>query len=91
MIGTIISAIVVGLIVGALARLVLPGKQNIGVIMTVILGALGSFIGSWLTYKLGYNNSNGGWEVVPFVVGIVVAAVLIAGFIAATGRRTVKR
>lgn len=91
MIGTIISAIVVGLIVGALARLVLPGKQNIGVIMTVILGALGSFIGSWLTYKLGYNNSNGGWEVVPFVVGIVVAAVLIAGFVAATGRRTVKR
>ncbi|MEH3155394.1 MAG: GlsB/YeaQ/YmgE family stress response membrane protein [Gordonia paraffinivorans] len=91
MIGTIISAIVVGLIVGALARLVLPGKQNIGVIMTVILGALGSFIGSWLTYKLGYNNSNGGWEVVPFVVGIVVAAILIAGFVAATGRRTVKR
>ena len=91
MIGTIISAIVVGLIVGALARLVLPGKQNIGVIMTVILGALGSFIGSWLTYKLGYNNSNGGWEVIPFVVGIVVAAVLILGFVAATGRRTVKR
>ncbi|GAA1899287.1 MAG: GlsB/YeaQ/YmgE family stress response membrane protein [Williamsia herbipolensis] len=91
MIGTIISAIVVGLIVGALARLVLPGKQNIGVIMTIILGALGSFIGSWLTYKLGYNNSNGGWEVIPFVVGIVVAAVLILGFVAATGRRTVKR
>jgi uncharacterized membrane protein YeaQ/YmgE (transglycosylase-associated protein family) len=91
MIGTIISAIVVGLIVGALARLVLPGKQNIGVIMTIILGALGSFIGSWLTYKLGYNNANGGWEVVPFVVGIVVAAVLILGFVAATGRRTVKR
>lgn len=90
MIGTIISAIVVGLIVGALARLVLPGKQNIGVIMTVILGALGSFIGSWLTYKVGYNNANGGWEVVPFVVGIVVAAILIAGFVAATGRRRVK-
>ena len=42
MIGTIIGAIVVGLIVGALARLIMPGKQNIGVIMTILLGALGS-------------------------------------------------
>ncbi|GAA2053555.1 GlsB/YeaQ/YmgE family stress response membrane protein [Williamsia deligens] len=91
MIGTIISAIVVGLIVGALARLILPGKQNIGVIMTIILGILGSLIGSWVTYKVGYDNANGGWEVVPFVVGIVVAAILIGLFVAATGRRTARR
>ena len=51
MIATILTALVVGLIVGALARLIMPGKQNIGVIMTVVLGALGSFIGSWLTYS----------------------------------------
>ncbi|MGA8249575.1 MAG: GlsB/YeaQ/YmgE family stress response membrane protein, partial [Mycobacterium sp.] len=38
MIGTIIGAIVVGLVVGGLARLIMPGKQNIGVVMTVILG-----------------------------------------------------
>ncbi len=44
MIGTIIGAIVVGLIVGALARLVMPGKQNIGIIMTILLGAVGSFL-----------------------------------------------
>ena len=43
MIGTILGAILVGLIVGALARLVMPGKQNIGVIMTVLLGVVGSF------------------------------------------------
>jgi uncharacterized membrane protein YeaQ/YmgE (transglycosylase-associated protein family) len=87
MIGTIISAILVGLIVGALARLIMPGKQNIGVIMTIVLGALGSFIGTWLTYQLGYSNSNGGWEVIPFIVGIVVAIVLIAIYVAVTGRR----
>ena len=52
MIGTIIGAIVVGLIVGALARLVMPGKQNIGVVMTVLLGAVGSFLGTWVAYKL---------------------------------------
>ena len=35
MIGTILSALMVGLIVGALARLIMPGKQNIGMIMTI--------------------------------------------------------
>lgn len=87
MIGTIIGAIVVGLIVGALARLVLPGKQNIGIIMTTLLGALGSLVGSWLTYELGYTNANGGFEIIPFLVGIIVAVVLIAGYLGITGRR----
>jgi uncharacterized membrane protein YeaQ/YmgE (transglycosylase-associated protein family) len=56
MIGTILGAVLVGLIVGALARLVMPGKQNIGVIMTVLLGIVGSFLGTWISYKLGYSN-----------------------------------
>jgi uncharacterized membrane protein YeaQ/YmgE (transglycosylase-associated protein family) len=90
MIGTILSALIVGLIVGALARLIMPGKQNIGVIMTIILGALGSFIGSWLTYQLGYQNSNGGWQVIPFLVGIIVAIILIAIYVGVTGRRATR-
>jgi uncharacterized membrane protein YeaQ/YmgE (transglycosylase-associated protein family) len=88
MIGTIISAVIVGLIIGALARLVMPGKQNIGVIMTIVLGVVGSFVGSWLCYNLfGYQNEGGGWAVIPFLVGIVVAAVLIALYVGITGRR----
>jgi uncharacterized membrane protein YeaQ/YmgE (transglycosylase-associated protein family) len=87
MIGTIISAIVVGAIVGALARLIMPGKQAIGVIMTIVLGILGSLIGSWVTYQVGYSNSNGGWAVIPFLVGVVVAVILIGIYVAVTGRR----
>jgi uncharacterized membrane protein YeaQ/YmgE (transglycosylase-associated protein family) len=87
MIGTIIGAIVVGLIVGVLARLVMPGKQNIGVIMTVLLGAVGSFLGTWVAYKLGYSNQNGGFEIIPFLVGIIFAVVLIAGYLGIVGRR----
>jgi uncharacterized membrane protein YeaQ/YmgE (transglycosylase-associated protein family) len=87
MIATILSALVVGLIVGALARLIMPGKQSIGLIMTIVLGALGSFVGSWLTYQLGYQNANGGWQVIPFLVGIIVAIILIAIYIGITGRR----
>ncbi|TPG29566.1 GlsB/YeaQ/YmgE family stress response membrane protein [Mycolicibacterium hodleri] len=88
MIGTIIGAIVIGLIVGVLARLVMPGKQNIGVIVTVVLGALGSFLGTWVSYKLGYSNQNGGFKIIPFLVGIIFAIVLIAGYLGLVGRRT---
>ncbi|MDT5113453.1 MAG: hypothetical protein QOE20_5343 [Mycobacterium sp.] len=91
MIGTIIGAIVVGLIVGGLARLVMPGKQNIGVVMTVVLGAVGSFLGTWVTYKLGYSNQNGGFKIIPFLVGIIFAVVLIAGYLGITGKRGASR
>lgn len=87
MIGTIIGAIIAGLIIGALARLVLPGKQNISVLVTIILGILGSLVGSWLVYQLGYNNSNGGFEIIPFLAGIVLAAVFIVIYERMTGRR----
>ena len=85
---TIISAVIVGLIIGALARLVMPGKQNIGVLMTIVLGVLGSLIGSWVCYGLfGYRNESGGWAVIPFLVGIVAAVILIALYLGITGRR----
>lgn len=89
MIGTIIGAIIGGLIIGALARLFLPGKQDISVIVTIIIGILGSLIASWLVYQLGYNNENGGFEIIPFLAGIVVAAILIAVYGNVTGRKKV--
>ncbi len=88
MLGTIIGAIIGGLIIGALARLVMPGKQNISVLMTIVMGILGSLIGSWLVYQVGYSNSNGGFEIIPFLAGIVVAAILIAVYLNVTGRRS---
>ena len=87
MIGTIVGAIFVGLIVGALARLILPGRQNIGVIMTILLGAIGSFIGSWVTYRLISTANQGKFELTAFLVGILAAVVLIAIYVGITGRR----
>lgn len=86
MIGTIISAIVVGAIIGALARLVMPGRQGIGMVMTILLGIIGSFVGSWVTAQFGYHNANGGFAILPFVVGIAAAAVLIGVYVGFTGR-----
>ena len=45
MLTTIIVTVILGAIIGALARLVLPGKQNISTLVTVILGILGALIG----------------------------------------------
>jgi uncharacterized membrane protein YeaQ/YmgE (transglycosylase-associated protein family) len=90
MVGTIVGAMFVGLIVGALARLILPGKQNIGVIMTILLGALGSFVGSWVTYRLVSTPNQGKFELTAFLVGIIVAVVLIAIYVGVTGRRGTK-
>jgi uncharacterized membrane protein YeaQ/YmgE (transglycosylase-associated protein family) len=91
MIGTIVGAVVLGLLVGALARLIMPGKQNIGVIVTVILGALGAFLGTWVSYKLGYSNQNGGFKIIPFLVGTVFACILIGIYLGVTGRRITNR
>jgi uncharacterized membrane protein YeaQ/YmgE (transglycosylase-associated protein family) len=90
-IGTIIGAIVIGLLVGGLTRLVMPGKQNIGVVMTVILGAIGAFVGTWVSYKLGYSNQNGGFKIIPFLVGVVAACILIGIYLGAAGRRITNR
>ena len=84
---TILWTIIVGAVIGALARLVMPGRQPVGVIVTILLGIVGSFLGSWITTQFGYHNANGGFAVLPFVVGIVVAAILIAIYLAITGRR----
>ena len=93
MIGTVVGAIIVGAIIGALARLVMPGRQGIGMVMTILLGIVGSFLGSWITAQFGYHNANGGFEFLPFIVGVIAAAVLIGIYVAIAGRgdRTVHR
>jgi len=87
MIGTIISAIVVGAVIGALARLAMPGRQGIGMVVTILLGIIGSFLGSWITAQFGYHNANGGFAILPFLVGVVAAVVLIGIYVAMSGRR----
>lgn len=87
MIGTIVGAIIVGAIVGALARLVLPGKQSISVLVTIILGILGSLVGSWLYTQLSGNSDTSGIDWIALFLGVVVAAVLIVAYGALVGRK----
>ncbi len=88
MIGSIVLAIIVGAVIGLVARLVMPGKQNIGMIMTVIIGAVGGLIGSWVAGSFGYHNANGGIAWIPFFIGVAAAIVLIAIYETVMGRRS---
>ncbi len=92
MVGTIVLTLIVGALIGLVARLVMPGKQDIGMIMTIVLGALGGLIGSWVVTKFfAYHNANGGIAWIPFFVGVGVAVVLIAIWESIRGTRSRRR
>jgi uncharacterized membrane protein YeaQ/YmgE (transglycosylase-associated protein family) len=87
MIGSIILALFVGAIIGLVARLVMPGRQDIGMLTTVLIGALGSLIGSTVASQFGYHNANGGVAWIPLFIGVAAAVVLIVIYESVTGRR----
>jgi uncharacterized membrane protein YeaQ/YmgE (transglycosylase-associated protein family) len=76
MLGLIVSIIVVGLIAGALARLIVPGRQDLSIPMTIALGIVGSFIGGFLGYVLFHHDSNGGFFQPSGIIGSVIGAVI---------------
>jgi uncharacterized membrane protein YeaQ/YmgE (transglycosylase-associated protein family) len=69
----LISAALVGAIIGGLARLILPGRQDIGVLTTIVIGWIGSLVGS----LLGRHLFHVGWFL-TVLCEIAVAAVLVA-------------
>jgi uncharacterized membrane protein YeaQ/YmgE (transglycosylase-associated protein family) len=79
--------IVAGLVIGALARLFKRGKQDLSLLMTLLLGLAGSVIGGLVANLIG---TGGIFElnVVGFVVAIVAAVLLIGVFEGAAGRRS---
>jgi uncharacterized membrane protein YeaQ/YmgE (transglycosylase-associated protein family) len=70
--GSIISTIVVGLIVGAVAKLLMPGKDPGGFIVTILLGIAGAFIGTWIGRMFMGENYAAGW-----IMSIVGAMILL--------------
>ncbi|SDD00578.1 GlsB/YeaQ/YmgE family stress response membrane protein [Glycomyces harbinensis] len=71
-----IGFIVAGLVIGALARLIKPGKQRLGILATLLLGLVGSVIGGTIANLLGTGDI---WElnVLGFVVAVIASILLI--------------
>jgi uncharacterized membrane protein YeaQ/YmgE (transglycosylase-associated protein family) len=88
-IGLIISAIIVGLIIGALGRLVVPGRQDISIWVTIAIGIVAALIGSLIASALGVGETRGiDWIKLIIQVALAAAGVaLVAGRSAPGGRR----
>jgi len=76
MIGFIIGLIVIGLIAGALARLLVPGRDPMSIGATIVLGIIGSFIGGFLADVLFRNDANDRGLSPAGLLGSVVGAVI---------------
>ncbi|TDE18918.1 GlsB/YeaQ/YmgE family stress response membrane protein [Actinomadura sp. 6K520] len=89
----IISAIVIGAIIGALGRLLLPGRQPIGVILTVLVGIAAALVGTAIAQSVGVNTTSGiDWIELVFQVGLAVLGVAIVAALRGRGRnRRVQR
>lgn len=91
MLTTIIVTVILGAIIGALARFVLPGKQNISTLVTVILGILGALIGSWLWTGVFNKSDTPGIDWIALLLGVIVAVILIVIYERVMAGRTTNR
>lgn len=79
---SILGYIVVGAIVGVLARFLVPGDDPMGIIGTILLGIVGAVIGEWLAGEVFKDTSGVDW-----IASIVVAVILVIGYRAIAGNR----
>lgn len=79
----IITALIVGLIIGALGRLVVPGRQNIPIWLTMVIGVVAALLGTVVARALGIATETAGIDWLELLVQVALAAVgvgLVAGF-----------
>jgi uncharacterized membrane protein YeaQ/YmgE (transglycosylase-associated protein family) len=73
----ILGLIVVGLIIGALARLIKPGRQRLSILATLALGVVGAIIGGLIGHLFNRNTSIWELNVVGFIIAVIAAVLLI--------------
>ena len=76
----IIAWIVFGLIAGVIAKLLMPGRDGGGFILTCILGIVGAVVGGWLATMFGIGGTISGFNLHSFLVAVVGAIVVMVVF-----------
>jgi len=77
MIGFILGLVLIGLIAGALARLIVPGKQEMSVPMTILIGIIGSFVGGFLGALIFGKDIDDGFFQASGIIGSVIGAIIV--------------
>ena len=86
----IITAIIIGAIIGVLGRLAVPGRQNIPIWLTIVVGIVAAFIGTFIARAFGVA-STGGIDWIEILLQVIVAAIGVYAVAAMYGRRGVRR
>ena len=79
---SILGTIVVGLIVGVLARFLLPGRENFpagiaGIILTIVLGIIGAFVGTFIGRALGFSSADGELYAAGWIMSLIGAILVL--------------
>lgn len=72
----VIVWIIFGLIAGAIAKLIMPGKDPGGIIVTIVIGILGAVVGGFIATALGFGGVSG-FNIGSFIVAILGAILLL--------------
>ena len=89
MVGALIWWIIVGLIAGALAKLIMPGDDPGGIIVTIIIGIVGAVIGGFILTTLGIGTAGTGfiWTIIAGIIGAVILLAIYRAVAGGRGRR----
>lgn len=82
----ILELIVVGLIVGAVARLIIPGRQPIGILLTLLSGVVGAMLGRWAAVEI-FNADMNRYPFLWAVGGAVVVVLVVSSLLSRTRGR----
>ena len=91
MLGLILTIIIVGAIAGFVARLLVPGRQDLSIVATIVLGIVGSFVGGLLGYLLFGKDAGDGLLQPAGIIGAIIGAVIALLIWTATQRRSSAR
>jgi uncharacterized membrane protein YeaQ/YmgE (transglycosylase-associated protein family) len=76
MLGLILTILIVGAIAGFVARLLVPGRQDLSVAATIALGIVGSLVGGFLGYLLFHKDSDDGFLQPSGIIGSIIGAII---------------
>jgi len=85
-----IAFLILGIIAGVIAKLIIPGKQAGGWVLTIILGIVGAMLGGWIAGLFGLDVYTQFWSLPAWIAAVVGAIIVLLIYGAIVGRRSSK-